>query len=411
MIQRPHPASVLGTVALITPAIQAYSPPIVVPVLVLAALALRLVARPRPPWPRGRSAAWLAGCLAAVILFGLASALWAVDPPTTVSTAARVLGVVLCGFAAVGAAGDLDEVGRSRFARLLTIGFALGLANTELALLTGGATISWVHHAARFIVGPPRPLYMPQAVDTTMTLLALILWPVLAVVRRRFGRLAAAGLYGVGFLLFRQGDSMALLIAHVVAGAVFLAAWVLPKATAALVGAGTALGIFASPLLLRPAVTGWLTATLPLLKEKGHSWDHRRAIWEFVIGKIGERPLAGWGLGSSRAIPGGQTEIAPGVVLLPLHPHDAALQLWLELGVAGAVAGALFAAGLAWATYRAVPERTERAMAFAMITTGTVCAMVSYNLWHEWWLTFLFVAAGFFAAVKRNSPPAHLPPP
>ena len=74
---------------------------------------------------------------------------------------------------------------------------------------------------------------------------------------------------------------------------------------------------------------------------------HRLLIWSFVGDRIAEHPLAGWGLNSSRAIPGGKDPIEPGASWLPLHPHNAPLQLWLELGVPGAVLLALLAA-YAW---------------------------------------------------------------
>ena len=64
-----------------------------------------------------------------------------------------------------------------------------------------------------------------------------------------------------------------------------------------------------------------------------------------------QRPLLGWGLDTSRAIPGG-TDLRPIHYIvpwsdkpithpdqnLPLHPHNAALQIWLELGLFGVIA-------------------------------------------------------------------------
>src|SRR6202043_2906705 len=74
------------------------------------------------------------------------------------------------------------------------------------------------------------------------------------------------------------------------------------------------------------------------------SAGHRLLIWSFVGSRIAERPLVGWGLDSSRAIPGGKDPIRPGEDWLPLHPHNAALQLLLELGAPGAVLFALLVA-------------------------------------------------------------------
>ena len=82
---------------------------------------------------------------------------------------------------------------------------------------------------------------------------------------------------------------------------------------------------------------------------------HRMLIWDFTAERIAERPLLGWGMEASRTVPGGrgQPEAAaldrmrvtdpgqrrwfaePHVQILPLHPHNGALQLWLELGAVG----------------------------------------------------------------------------
>ena len=90
---------------------------------------------------------------------------------------------------------------------------------------------------------------------------------------------------------------------------------------------------------------------LPALAETADavklSAGHRLLIWSFAGDRIAERPLAGWGLDSSRTIPGGRDPIRPGETWMPLHPHNAPLQLWLELGVPGAVLFALLVA-LAW---------------------------------------------------------------
>src|SRR5205807_9032712 len=88
---------------------------------------------------------------------------------------------------------------------------------------------------------------------------------------------------------------------------------------------------------------------------------HRLIIWRFTIDRIDERPLLGWGMDASRALPGGSTEIRqymglPNEFLFdrvkgevqPLHPHSAILQLRVELGIAGAVIGAALVGWIAW---------------------------------------------------------------
>ncbi len=140
-------------------------------------------------------------------------------------------------------------------------------------------------------------------------------------------------------------------------------------------------------------------ATVPainsdLMAVKNSAW-HRAQIWHFVGGRIAERPLLGWGMNTARVIPGGKAEVAPGMEALPLHPHNDALQLWLELGVVGALALAAIL-GKLWLL---VPDPAlppiliaGRAMALA---AGLFSLIVDYGVWQEWWLAALFISTGF----------------
>lgn len=108
------------------------------------------------------------------------------------------------------------------------------------------------------------------------------------------------------------------------------------------------------------------------LPNSGH---HRLTIWNFVARHVAEKPVLGWGMDVSCSLPGGEEEIpinrheAEGRVIalvlepmLPLHPHNAILQWWLELGAPGAAL--LLAAG-------ALPGgRWERAAATGALVGG-----------------------------------------
>ena len=62
----------------------------------------------------------------------------------------------------------------------------------------------------------------------------------------------------------------------------------------------------------------------------------RMGYWSHAIDWIADRPLRGWGLDASRMF-------GPGIIL---HPHNNPLQVWLELGVIGAVTAAVSISGL-----------------------------------------------------------------
>jgi exopolysaccharide production protein ExoQ len=73
-----------------------------------------------------------------------------------------------------------------------------------------------------------------------------------------------------------------------------------------------------------------------------------------------------------------------------LHPHNAPLQLWLELGVPGA---ALFAFGVAL-VWRALAHAGWPPLFFAAaggsLTIAFVGCFATYGIWQEWWLGTLW---------------------
>ena len=107
------------------------------------------------------------------------------------------------------------------------------------------------------------------------------------------------------------------------------------------------------------------------------SWAERLRIWSFVAERFAEHPWRGAGLDASRTFPG----------IVPLHPHNAPLQLWFELGVPGALLGVT-----AWIwIWRRIETLADRDRLFAAVASATatvyiLISAVGFGLWQEWWL-------------------------
>jgi O-antigen ligase len=115
------------------------------------------------------------------------------------------------------------------------------------------------------------------------------------------------------------------------------------------------------------------------------SWHVRLDVWRFTSHEVMGHPFIGWGLDSSRAWPDH----------IPMHPHDAALQLWLETGAVGVALTALFWAWLFVRIDTVVAE--DRPAAGVMAATAAAyltIGAISFGVWQEWWL-----ALGAFALV------------
>ncbi|HEV7285487.1 MAG TPA: O-antigen ligase family protein [Kaistia sp.] len=151
-----------------------------------------------------------------------------------------------------------------------------------------------------------------------------------------------------------------------------------------------------------------LTLALPAISH-GIEWlpfsaRHRLDIWSFVAERIAERPVLGWGLEASRHLGEGRvTQILDTETdMLPLHPHNAYLQVWLELGMIGAtlaLAGCLL-------VVRAIShlDASIRPAALAAYASTAAMAATSYGIWQSWWMATLMLTALLTAAAASNRP-------
>ena len=158
-----------------------------------------------------------------------------------------------------------------------------------------------------------------------------------------------------------------------------------------LIPAVSALFIFA-PMVVLWGVRSGLFAALHVVAPA--SWDHRLNIWAFTGNQIVEHALRGWGIDASRTF-------GPAI---PLHTHNAALQLWLELGAIGAAMAAAF---FAWILYRIVgwtgENRRDGAMAAAVTVSYLVIGGLSFGVWQEWWLALGALAAIACGVAQKSS--------
>jgi O-antigen ligase len=334
----------------------------------------------------------LAGVTSALILWGLASSLWAVEPSRSVVTAARLAGLFAAGFA-LSLAAPLITAPARLFACLLA-GLGVALALAEIQLATGG----WLTRP--FFVRP----FIAPLLNQIENAIAILVLPMAAVL------LARRHIAGAALLVFAATGIVYHLVgtAGQFAFAVAAGFAVLFYLLGRRVGAYAAALVCVAAILTAPSTFPRL-ASIPTVASHAagmkFSATHRLMIWSFVGDRIAEKPVLGWGLDSSRSIPGGQQEVRPGARLLPLHPHNAALQVWLELGVVGAVLFAGFIGGIWFALANAPWPPLFTAAAAGGLVTALVAAMGSYGIWQEWWIATLWFAVFLVQLMGRLAVP------
>jgi exopolysaccharide production protein ExoQ len=346
---------------------------------------------------------------APLLLWMLASAAWSLDGAASVEVTLRVAVLFLSGTLLVTSFAllPLEQLRRPLIA--VALGFSGAAVVVVVDLELGG-------HLARFLHEPRLNGVDPAlGYGRAATLHATLLAPVLVgLVRLGFLRLA------VGFALLAaaailETSSLSAKTALAASLLVLIAVWLQPRLRWIEFGV-FGFAVVALPLMF-PLPLG-AQATCWLADHKA-SAAHRLEIWSFVAEHIRQRPIAGWGLDAARRLPGGTAQVIihhcddadrpDGIALssqtLPLHPHNAILQVWLELGGVGVALGFGPLVFAIWRAFRNPEWRTRPAQAMIAATAAATVSvgLVSFGIWQEWFVSGLFIAAAFAVLAARLS--------
>jgi len=278
-----------------------------------------------------------------------------------------------------------------RAGQVLAWGFSAFAAILLAETLTGGQ----LYQTLRSVAYPSDPMRpdIAQAKLGHATFVMTALLPIAFVgaprrLRLWLGLLMAGGAAAAAIAF----GSDAPVIALVVAPLVGLAAWRWPRATPRVL-AGTGAALF----LLAPAVV-WavrrfadytaIEAAIPV------SYGERMGYWSHTIDFIGRHPVRGWGLDASRTF----------TPAIQLHPHDGPLQVWLELGVIGAIGAAAF-----WGVTLARMSRPVREPAMAALCACSAVYLlfgaINFGIWQDWWLALGVLVVAFGAVLRPSTSP------
>lgn len=274
--------------------------------------------------------------------------------------------------AAVAAVTRLPPAAARRVATVLAIGLVPMAAIYVADAFQRGSILLAI---GRLAGDDPEPrLTFKNAAQTAYVLAMLVFPAVLIAVRRRWLPLAAGLVLALltGTLVTGYTSPLIGFLVGALAWA-GVRQWGRPAARALIVP--VTVGYLIAPFAVIAAVRSGLFAQLH--KVFPLSWDLRLDIWAFAADKTMSHPLRGLGFDAARTFPGA----------IPLHTHDAPIQLWLELGLPGA---ALVAGFFGWMLWRigelARTQRDQAAVAAGALMTYIAIGALSFGVWQEWWL-------------------------
>jgi exopolysaccharide production protein ExoQ len=362
--------------------------PLMLIATLLAALAVWSWQRRLPKPDRG-----LAIALGVLLAWCAAASLWGFEPARSLVLTLRIGAIFAAALLLHALAGKLDDQSRRRFGDWLVAGVVLGLGLMASEAALGFPLDRWLHDTPH-TAGDPA-----VALNRGAVALAILCWPAAAFLRRRFGRTVSFALPPIVLLVLSFLSSLSA-GAGLIAGAVTaLVASLHPRAGRVVLVLATVGALVGSPLVAKQLYrldwedAGWLP----------HSAAHRVTIWNFAVQRIAEKPLAGWGFDAARYMKRVYPELAAKPLSpISLHPHNAVLQVLLELGVIGA----LVALGVAWTLIRRTDALPWPERVFAQATYVTILAIscTAFGIWQNKWLALIASAALAVALTRPDRP-------
>jgi O-antigen ligase len=385
------------------------------PVLIGATAAAAAVLRMDLVLKPVRDTAAIVAAVHAFLALGLLSAWWSIDSPRTLHVALSNYVIVLSGLALCAVGRDLTGDGAAKITRLTGWGLVAAIA----LMIALHATDLWPLRMWQSLIGgePPHVTHLKPVAIHLAVILPIVLHAIAQAPSphshpmRALAFIALASVFlGTAFVI---GARAAVVGGGVGAAAVFLyRLW--PRLVLWALVAWVALGILFAVPLAREVMRS--EAVAAAIQRLGPSAEHRRIVWIHAGDLVRLRPLLGHGLGTARVVPEGQRFVlldpalaqAPPydgypIQLVPLHPHNLALETALELGVAGIALIAFIALLLVLPmAVRPTPPMRWGGCVGVLAAVFTI-QNLSFSAWNASFLTMVMIAAALVLVGSRPS--------
>ena len=314
-----------------------------------------------------------------VVWCAIASA-WSFDVKQSFVLSLRIAVIFAAGMVLFPIVATLNDASKNRISLWLIAGFALTLIFMAVEIGLGYPTI----RSVKGVSGGREAIAFSRGAIA----LSLIVWPVVAYLWSR----------GIGWKALAIPVLLGVLSNFLESAAATLG-FAIGVATVLLVVSHRKIGRWVT---LAACVVAFVALPFGMREMHDHEWHradwlsgserHRVEIWYFSLERIAEKPVLGWGFDGSRYIAEyffGADET--GRSMVPLHPHNGALQILLELGAVGAV----IVLALLWliAVQLDNLSRRTRECGQALFVAALAIGCVAYGQWQNWWIALIFSVA------------------
>ncbi len=341
----------------------------------------------------GQKLAWsrsVFGWFSGLVLLAGVSALWAVDPPFSIERTWKIAVLFLGG----GLLLSFDfSLLKGLFQKFFPAIFVLAAALCAYELYFDGVIYRMLHAWPVFDERLNLAVY-----NRSVSFLILCFWPTLSLLESRVAapkqKMFFIGLvFSLVLIILAKTESQSAQLAFLAGGLFYYGfpvrrVWAWQGFVALLLAA-----LWSLPWLM-PFLFNALPDKIGGIEWLRHSYaSERLEIWDFISRRIQENPFYGFGIESTRAIQDFDTAQMFHKGHTILHPHNFALQIWIEFGVLGiAMFSAFFIKLVNY--FKAKPAPVSRLFLATFVSILSI-ASTGYGFWQSWWLGGLFLVAAF----------------
>ncbi|MBT3766566.1 MAG: O-antigen ligase family protein [Rhodospirillaceae bacterium] len=344
-------------------------------------------------------------------IWALTSSIWSIAPDETLSLILPLSATFFAGLVISSVASNFSATETETFSKFLVVGFFIGIIILTIEIITPLLLTQYLHSV---ILGKgfdttirARGFGAENFYKNGVTIAALLFWPCLAILWNRFGRFAALALTLVLTFIFFISGSLSAFVA-LVTGVV--------AALGFLVFKGKAINIYIIAVVLATFAAPLIPQALPDTRELSKiaprfpdSVFPRIVIWKYAASIIAEDPISGKGLDTARVVSrntkvikffgqNGGGRVTPGI---PLHPHNTILQIWVELGLVGAIIFGLIMITILRQVGRLKCDVSISTSVIGMFFTTFFVANVSYGIWQSWWQSAIWLNVAFIVLLAK----------
>jgi len=173
-----------------------------------------------------------------------------------------------------------------------------------------------------------------------------------------------------------------------------------PHATLSIVISLAALSIIFAPLwaLIANQVVQQDLSQIPL------SWEHRLQTWAYCWPVILENPFIGSGFDAVRTFDDQwMARTGHKLSVMPLHPHNAGIHIWVEAGFVGCILAASLILSCLKPLLRLSDTRDKAALISGVIIAALLMSSTTYGAFQFWWWGAVFFAISFIHLMSDHN--------